>query len=155
MRPASDMYPLIPSNDLSSDYVFHWVQLQAEGPLESLRIYFPEPPGKTSTVLFADFFSYLLLCAGLYIAEAEGQDIWDSAKKNIDPVFVIPNGWGEKEKKDLRVAAMLGGVVVDNLNPWRLVKKGEATLHFGNCSDEQLSISLKVLPAWHQFLIDI
>ena len=122
------------------------IHLRAEGPLQYLRNCFRKPLGKTSIVLFADFFSYLLLCAGLYIAEAEGQDIWDSAKKNINPVFVIPNGWGEKEKKDLRVAAKLGGVFVDNLNPLRFVKKGEATLHFGNCSDEQLSISLKVLP---------
>ena len=122
------------------------VQLQAEGPLESLRNYFPQPPpGKTSTILFGDFFSYLLLCAGLYIAEVEGQDIWDSAKKNIDPVLVIPNGWGEKEKKDLRMAAIRGGIVVNNLNPLRFVKKGEATLHFGSRSDRKLSILLKVL----------
>jgi hypothetical protein len=118
-------------------------------------IVFSQPQGKTPTVLFADFLSYLLLCARLHIADVEGQEIWNSVKENIDFILVIPNGWGNEEKEALRSAAIRGDLIPNHSNRLRFVKKGEATLHFGNHSDEQLSIWLKVLPAWHQFLIDI
>lgn len=123
------------------------LQLRAGGILNFFRPLFLQPQAKTPTLLFADFFSYLLSCARLYIANMEGQETWNSVKENIDFILVIPNGWGKKEKEDLRLAAIRGDLIPNYSNRLRFVKKGEATLHFGNHSDEELSISLKVLPA--------
>ena len=114
---------------MTSSLRFH---LRAEGGSSFRHQVFWEIQGKTPTVLFADFFSYLLLCARLYIADMEGQEIWDSVKENIDFILVIPNGWGKKEKEALRSAAIRGGLISNDSNYLRFVKKGEVTLHFSN-----------------------
>jgi hypothetical protein len=105
--------------------------------------------------VFADFLRYLFTCACSYISEFEGHDIRDPKKVDIEFILLIPNGWKEKEKQDLHLAAVLAGLIPHASDRLRFGKKGEATLHFGSHSDEKLSISLKVIPVSYGSLIHV
>ena len=83
--------------------------------------------------VFADLLRYLLDCASSYIQDthANGPDLWNSVKSDIDFVLSHPNGWEGTEQNDMRRAAVLAGLVPDN-ESGRLsfVTEGEASLHF-------------------------
>ena len=85
--------------------------------------------------VFADFLKYLLECASSYIRDthANGRDLWDSVKSDIDFVLSHPNGWEGTQQSEMRQAAMLAGLVPENaIGHSRLsfVTEGEASLHF-------------------------
>ena len=95
----------------------------------------PLPLNKTVVDVFADFLKYLLECASSYIqsAHANGVDLWNSVKSDIDFVLSHPNGWEGTQQSEMRRAAVLAGLVPDNMSGHSrlsFVTEGEASLHF-------------------------
>ena len=85
--------------------------------------------------VIADFLRYLLECASSYIQDthANGPDLWNSVKSDIDFVLSHPNGWEGTQQSDMRRAAVLAGLIQDNANGHSrlsFVTEGEASLHF-------------------------
>ena len=85
--------------------------------------------------VFADFLRYLLGCASSYIrdAHANGLDLWNSVKSDIDFVLSHPNGWEGTQQSEIRRAAVLAGLIPDNASGHSrlsFVTEGEASLHF-------------------------
>lgn len=95
----------------------------------------PLPLNKTVNEVFADFLRYLLECASSYIqsTHANGADLWSSVKNQIDFVLSHPNGWEGTQQSEMRKAAVLAGLIPDNVNGHSrlsFVTEGEASLHF-------------------------
>ncbi|KAF8962457.1 hypothetical protein BDZ97DRAFT_1733008 [Flammula alnicola] len=95
----------------------------------------PLPLNKTVIQVFADFLRYLLQCASTYIQDthANGPDLWNSFKDDIEFVLSHPNGWEGKEQSQMRDAALLAGLVPDTPRGRArisFVTEGEASLHF-------------------------
>ena len=95
----------------------------------------PLPLNKTVVDVFADFLMYLFECAYTYIKEthANGADLWDSVKGQIDFVLSHPNGWEGKQQSQMRKAAILARLVPDTPagnDRLSFVTEGEASLHF-------------------------
>ena len=85
--------------------------------------------------VFGDFLKYLLECASSYIQDthANGPDLWNSVKSDIDFVLSHPNGWEGTQQSEMRRAAGLAGLVPDNPSGHSrisFVTEGEASLHF-------------------------
>ena len=85
--------------------------------------------------VFADFLKYLLECASSYIQDthANGSEVWNSVKSQIDFVLSHPNGWEGIQQSEMRKAAVLAGLVPDNPSGHArlsFVTEGEASLHF-------------------------
>ena len=85
--------------------------------------------------VFADFLRYLLECASSYIQDthANGPDLWNSVKSDIDFVLSHPNGWEGTQQSEMRRAALLAGLIPDNAtghSRLSFVTEGEASLHF-------------------------
>ena len=95
----------------------------------------PLPLNKTVVEVFADFLKYLLECASSYIRDthANGTDLWNSVKSQIDFVLSHPNGWEGTQQSEMRRAAILAGLIPDNEighSCLSFVTEGEASLHF-------------------------
>lgn len=95
----------------------------------------PLPLNKTVVEVFADFLQYLLQCSKSYVqdTQANGQDLWDTVKDDIDFVLSHPNGWEGKEQNQMRQAAILAGLVPDTPGGHArisFVTEGESSLHF-------------------------
>ena len=85
--------------------------------------------------VFGDFLKYLLKCASSYIQDthANGPDLWNSVKSDIDFVLSHPNGWEGTQQSEMRRAAVLAGLVPDDAcghSRLSFVTEGEASLHF-------------------------
>ena len=85
--------------------------------------------------VFGDYLRYLLECASSYIQDthANGLDLWNSVKSDIDFVLSHPNGWEGTQQNEMRRAAILAGLVPDNPSGHSrlsFVSEGEASLHF-------------------------
>jgi len=109
----------------------------------------PLPLNKTVVEVFADFLEYLLNCASRYIEEshANGADLWNSVKNDLDFVMSHPNGWEGSEQSQMRDAAVLAGLVPDNpsgRSRVSFVTEGEASLHFA-IQNSALSQGVKVI----------
>ncbi|PPQ65722.1 hypothetical protein CVT26_000339 [Gymnopilus dilepis] len=97
----------------------------------------PLPPSKTVLDVFADFMKYLFECASSYIQDthANAAALWNSVKNEISFILSHPNGWVSTQQNALRKAAVLAGLIPDNVaGHARLsfVTEGEASLHFCN-----------------------
>ena len=95
----------------------------------------PLPLNKTVVEVLADFLKYLLECASRYIQDthADGPDLWNSVKSQIDFILSHPNGWEGTQQSKMRRAAVLAGLVPDNPDGHSrlsFVTEGEASLHF-------------------------
>ena len=94
----------------------------------------PLPLNKTVVEVFADFLTYLLECASSYIQDthANGVDLWNSVKNDIDFVLSHPNGWEGKEQAEMRKAAVMAKLIPDTAAGHArvsFVTEGEASLH--------------------------
>ena len=95
----------------------------------------PLPLNKTVVEVFADFLRYLLECASSYIQDthANGPDLWNSVKDQIDFVLSHPNGWEGTQQSEMRKAAVLAELILDTTTGHArlsFVTEGEASLHF-------------------------
>ena len=95
----------------------------------------PLPPRKKVVEVLGDFLKYLLECASSYIQDthANGPELWNSVKSDIDFVLSHPNGWEGTQQSEMRRAAVLGGLVPDTESGHArlsFVTEGEASLHF-------------------------
>ncbi|RDB20646.1 Heat shock protein 12A [Hypsizygus marmoreus] len=95
----------------------------------------PLPRNKSVVDLFADFMRYLYGCAKTYIQEthANGPQLWLSVEPTIEFVLTHPNGWEGAQQQQMRKAAILAGLIPDNVAGHarvHLVTEGEASLHF-------------------------
>ena len=93
----------------------------------------PLPPNKKVVEVMGDFLKYLLECASTYIQDthANGPELWNSVKSDIDFVLSHPNGWEGTQQSEMRRAAVLGGLVPDSESSrLSFVTEGEASLHF-------------------------
>src|ERR1700734_1773387 len=95
----------------------------------------PLPLNKTVVEVFGDFLRYLLQCASSYIqnTHANGHDLWNSVKSDIDFVLSHPNGWEGTQQSEMRRAAVLAALVPDDTSGHSrlsFVTEGEASLHF-------------------------
>ena len=95
----------------------------------------PLPLNKTVVEVFADFLRYLLECTSSYIRDthANGPDLWNSVKSDIDFVFSHSNGWEGTQQTEMRRAAVLAVLIPDNASGYSrllFVTEGEASLHF-------------------------
>jgi hypothetical protein len=95
----------------------------------------PLPLNKTVVEVFADFLTYLLVCASSFIQEthANGADLWASVEDQIHFVLSHPNGWEGPQQAEMRKAAVLARLIPDTTaGHARLsfVTEGEASLHF-------------------------
>jgi hypothetical protein len=93
------------------------------------------PLNKTAVEVFADFLRYLLECASSYIQDTHinGPELWNSVEYNVDFVLSHPNGWEGRRQSEMRQAAVLAGLVLDNEDGHSrisFVTEGEASLHF-------------------------
>jgi hypothetical protein len=85
--------------------------------------------------VFGDFLRYLRGCARDYIREtyAGGADLWQSLEQDIQFVLSHPNGWRGLQQRQMRRAAVSGGLVPDSSDGHSrllFVTEGEACLHF-------------------------
>ncbi|KAF8632111.1 hypothetical protein AX15_002042 [Amanita polypyramis BW_CC] len=97
----------------------------------------PLPPNKTAIDVLADFLRYLYQSTKQYIRDRTGSDIWESVHTNIEFVLCHPNDWEGKQQSEMRRAAIVAGLVVnetDTLKRTSFVTEGEASLHF--CLDK-------------------
>jgi hypothetical protein len=95
----------------------------------------PLPPGKTVVQVFADFLRYLRDCAAFYIQDthANGAELWESVKGDVDYVLSHPNGWEGAQQEMMRQAAALAGLIPNTPEGHgrvSFVTEGEASLHF-------------------------
>lgn len=95
----------------------------------------PLPLNKTVVEVFADFLKYLLECASSYIQDthANGANLWASVAGQIDFVLSHPNGWEGTQQSEMRKAAVLAGLIPDNVSGHArlsFVTEGEASLHY-------------------------
>jgi len=95
----------------------------------------PLPPNKTVAEVLGDLLRYLFECASSYIKDthADGPELWNSVKSDIDFVISHPNGWEGTQQSEMRRAAVLAGLVPDNESGHSrlsFVTEGEASLHF-------------------------
>ena len=95
----------------------------------------PLPLNKTVAEVIGDFLKYLLERASSYIQDthANGPDLWNSVKSDIDFVLSHPNGWEGTHQSEMRRAAVLAGLVPDTPSGHSrlsFVTEGEASLHF-------------------------
>ncbi|EFI28063.1 hypothetical protein CC1G_14089 [Coprinopsis cinerea okayama7 len=95
----------------------------------------PLPPGKTVVQVFADFLRYLRDCATFYIQDthANGAELWESVKGDVDYVLSHPNGWEGAQQEMMRRAAALAGLIPNTPEGHgrvSFVTEGEASLHF-------------------------
>jgi hypothetical protein len=108
----------------------------------------PLPPNKTVLDVLGDFFHYLHGCARDYIREtyAGGADLWQSLEQDTQFVLSHPNGWRGLQQRQMRRAAVSGGLIPDTSDGQsriQFVTEGEACLHF--CLQrESVSDSIKV-----------
>jgi hypothetical protein len=87
--------------------------------------------------VFSDFLRYLHECAKTYIQDvhANGPDLWESVKENIQFVLSHPNGWEGAEQSKMRRAAVKAGLIPDTSDGHSrlsFVTEGEASLHFSS-----------------------
>jgi hypothetical protein len=64
---------------------------------------------------------------------ANGPDLWNSVKSDIDFVLSHPNGWEGTQQSEMRRATVLAGLVPDNASGRSrvsFVTEGEASRHF-------------------------
>jgi len=78
---------------------------------------------------------YLFRCARSYIEDthASGDNIWRSLENRIEFVLTHPNGWEGPQQKQIRLAAVLGGLIPsteDGMARVHLLTEGEASLHY-------------------------
>ncbi|KAG1844158.1 hypothetical protein DFJ58DRAFT_29856 [Suillus subalutaceus] len=102
----------------------------------------PLPPGKKATEVLGDFMQYLFRCARSYIEETHpsGSNLWRSLESCIEFVLTHPNGWEGPQQKQIRLAAVLGGLIPsteDSMTRVHFLTEGEASLHY--CVDNTLA----------------
>ncbi|KAG1734639.1 hypothetical protein EDB19DRAFT_1997165 [Suillus lakei] len=96
----------------------------------------PLPPGKNAVEVLGDFMWYLFRCACSYIEETRlsGSNLWRSLEnRGIEFVLTHPNGWEGPQQKQIRLAAILGGLIPsteDIMACVHLLTEGEASLHY-------------------------
>ncbi|KAG2097232.1 uncharacterized protein F5147DRAFT_816648, partial [Suillus discolor] len=95
----------------------------------------PLPPGKNAVEVLGDFMQYLFRCARSYIQETHpsGSALWRSLENRIEFVLTHPNGWEGPQQKQIRLAAVLGGLVPgteDGMTRVHLLTEGEASLQY-------------------------
>jgi len=93
------------------------------------------PEGKNAVEVLGDFMQYLFRCARSYIEEshASGSNLWRSLENRIEFVLTHPNGWEGPQQKQIRLAAVLAGLVPsteDGMARVHLLTEGEASLHY-------------------------
>ncbi|KAG2153166.1 hypothetical protein DEU56DRAFT_868614 [Suillus clintonianus] len=94
----------------------------------------PLPRGKNAIEVLGDFMQYLFRCARTYIEETHpsGSNLWRSLENRIEFVLTHPNGWEGPQQKQIRLAAVLGGLIPsteDGMARVHLLTEGEASLH--------------------------
>ncbi|KAJ2917220.1 hypothetical protein MD484_g3186, partial [Candolleomyces efflorescens] len=95
----------------------------------------PLPLNKTVIDVMSDFLAYLFECAATFIQDthANGRDLWDSVRNEIDFVLSHPNGWEGFQQTQMREAIVKARLIPDtNKGHARVsfVTEGEASLHF-------------------------
>ncbi|KAG2129869.1 uncharacterized protein EDB93DRAFT_1095170 [Suillus bovinus] len=95
----------------------------------------PLPRGKNPVEVLGDFMQYLFRCARSYIEETHpsGSNLWRSLENRIEFVLTHPNGWEGPQQKQMRLAAVLGGLIPsteEGMARVHLLTEGEASLHF-------------------------
>ncbi|KAG1811069.1 hypothetical protein EV424DRAFT_1570813, partial [Suillus variegatus] len=95
----------------------------------------PLPRGKTIVEVLGDFMQYLFRCARSYIQQTHpsGSNLWRSLENRIEFVLTHPNGWEGLQQKQIRLAAVLGGLIPsteDGMARVHLLTEGEASLHY-------------------------
>ncbi|KAG1864473.1 hypothetical protein C8R48DRAFT_601941 [Suillus tomentosus] len=95
----------------------------------------PLPRGKNVVEVLGDFMQYLFRCARSYIEEnyPNGSALWRSLENRIEFVFTHPNGWEGPQQTQIRVAAVLGGLIPsteDGMARVHLLTEGQASLHY-------------------------
>ncbi|KAG1804031.1 uncharacterized protein BJ212DRAFT_1571075 [Suillus subaureus] len=95
----------------------------------------PLPRGKNAVEVYGDFMQYLFCCARSYIEETHpsGSNLWRSLENRIEFVLTHPNGWEGPQQKQIRLAAVLGGLIPnteDGMARVHLLTEGEASLHY-------------------------
>ncbi|KAH8818665.1 hypothetical protein DL96DRAFT_1820093 [Flagelloscypha sp. PMI_526] len=106
----------------------------------------PLPPGKTATLVFADFLGYLFRCAEKYIRETHhnGDTLWEGVQAgHVHFVLTHPNAWEGIQQSQLRDAAVKAGLISANPDGQarlQFVTEGEASLHF--CLQQGLGQSM-------------
>jgi hypothetical protein len=95
----------------------------------------PLPPNKTVPDVLGDFLRYLHGCARDYIRQtyASGAELWQSLELDTQFVLSHPNGWRGLQQRQMRRAAVSGGLIPDTPDGHsrlQFVTEGEACLHF-------------------------
>lgn len=119
----------------------------------------PLPLNKRAIDVFADFLRYLFECARTYIQQTHpnGTQFWSSIETDIEFVLTHPNGWEGAQQNLMRRAAVLAGLVSDDVvgqSRVHFVTEGEASLHF--CVQNGLSshvLDVRVMPFRSSVLI--
>ncbi|KAF9068288.1 hypothetical protein BDP27DRAFT_1421991 [Rhodocollybia butyracea] len=79
----------------------------------------PLPPSKSLVEVLADFLRYLLSCVKSFIEETvlpDGVSFWASVQNRIIFVLSHPNGWEGLQQNYMRQAAVLAGLVSNNIS---------------------------------------
>ncbi|PBK82157.1 hypothetical protein ARMGADRAFT_1171031 [Armillaria gallica] len=102
----------------------------------------PLPPGKDVVTIFSDIFKYLFQCGKTYILETHpsATTFWSSIEDSIEFILSHPNGWEGRDQANMRRAAVLAGLVPNEVageERVHFVTEGEASLHF--CIHHRLS----------------
>jgi hypothetical protein len=83
----------------------------------------------------SNFLAYLFECAATFIQDthANGRDLWNSVRNEIDFVLSHPNGWEGFQQTQMREAIVKAGLIPDTSKGHArvsFVTEGEASLHF-------------------------
>lgn len=95
----------------------------------------PLPPTKSPLSILSDFLFYLFTSTRTFIRETHpnGPEFWSRVEREIEYVFSLPNGWEGAQQAQIRKAAVMAGIVPDNIAGHRrvhFVTEGEASLHY-------------------------
>ncbi|KAG8996766.1 hypothetical protein FRB90_012640 [Tulasnella sp. 427] len=93
------------------------------------------PQGKAVVDVLSDFLGYIHDCVRTRVGKThvDGDKIWDSLRGSAHFVLSHPNGWGSRQQKIMRKAAILAGLVPDTPEGnerIEFVTEGEASFHW-------------------------
>lgn len=112
----------------------------------------PLPVGKSVLDVLSDYLRFLYQCTEAYIIEHHpmGENLWKSLVLTTEFILSHPNGWEGLQQRMMRQAAVLAGLVNDEIDGDKrvyFVTEGEASLQF--CIWNNLAVSaLNVRPCF-------
>lgn len=126
-------FPLSNPNPFASRFKLHIRPREGASSSEVASKIPPLPLNKSVVDVLADYLEYLFKCAKSYICDthANGPDLWDSVKNDIEFVLSHPNGWEGYQQTQIRQAVVKAKLIREGQGDRvSFISEGEASLWF-------------------------